>query len=144
MFNPKWKEIINILVMWSITTMKMSNHIPVSFMESKFRCENERKQLTWQREGRSSNWTRFKKFESELYDKKTMNFIIYLHDSRFPSSSHTLSPIYRRRYVWECLSSPDVVLCATEGLMGQKGMYSWLWTYSGASVLLHSPRLGSV
>ena len=36
-------------------------------------------------------------------------------------------------------SYPDVVLCVVEGPMGQKGMYSWLWTYSGASVKLSTP-----
>ena len=36
-------------------------------------------------------------------------------------------------------SYPDVVLCVVEGPMGQKGMYSWLWMYSGASVKLSTP-----
>lgn len=59
-------------------------------------------------------------------------------------SSHTLSHTYRHRYVWECFSYPDVVLCAVEGPVGQKGMYSWIWKYSGASVLLNSPQTCSV
>lgn len=59
-------------------------------------------------------------------------------------SSHTLPHTYRHRYVWGCFSYPDVVLCAVEGPMGQKGMYSWPRTYSGASVLLNSPQPCSV
>lgn len=70
-----------------------------------------------------------------------------MHDWRdlYPHThTHALSRTHidttQVRLLWECFSYPDVVLCAMEGPMGQKGMYSWLWTYRGASVRLGPPQ----